>query len=498
MKINFDKIVIHQEREWILNLLTNLLQCKICMNLLNDPYDCIHCNQTFCKKCIKNYINTNKKCPYDIYFKNSPKQPNIQKEKVQFNIKPSSANITKIINSLKIYCKYRKNGCNSELSIEQVKDHENNCLFKNQKLIKTKILEEEKEKNNNLNKDKDENFVSELLLKKIEDKCINKELSKYKTQDSCVSFRKLDDFDNNSLILSPKDNCSNSPKRTHSSNNTLIFKLNEKIDSIYNIIKSERNYNSYNINNNNNNNNNITNTESNQFESFEYDPQSTPKLGCKNNKKNYISNQNSNSKSSSNNVHIQKLLYDMQNLINKVQDIERLIQSNNSFQKQNYSIQSEENNISSPTSSYASTHYNTTSNSAYSSCIDIKKKLNEKINKPFKNNLAKQPIKNSIYNYSGRNNNMNKILYKKNTTKENSDKLNSSSHIINNSLDNYEEVKEIFEKVIDEKIEGIKKYIDEKCLEELKKFYMDITLDNTNLFAQKFDELHDVICPNKK
>ena len=186
----------------------------------------------------------------------------------------------------------------------------------------------------------------------------------------------------------------------------------------------------------------------------------------------------------------------MQNLINKVQDIERLIQSNNSFQKQNYSIQSEENNISSPTSSYASTHYNTTSNSAYSSCIDIKKKLNEKINKPFKNNLAKQPIKNSIYNYSGRN--VNKILYKKNTNKENSDKLNSSSHIINNSLDNYEEVKEIFEKVIDEKIEGIKKYIDEKCLEELKKFYMDITLDNTNLFAQKFDELHDVICPNKK
>jgi hypothetical protein len=499
MKINFDRIVIYPEREWTLNLLTNLLQCKICMNILNDPYDCTHCNQTFCKKCITNYINSNKKCPYDMFFKNHPKQSNTNKEKITNNIKPSSTNITKVINSIRLYCKYKKNGCNSEISIEQIKDHENNCPFKNQKLIKTKIIEEEKDKINELNKSKDE-FVSGLLLKKLEEKSNNKESSKYKTQDSCVSFRKIDELDNNSLLLSPKENYSSPPRRTFSPNNTIIQKLNEKIDSIYNIIKNNNNINNITTNNNNNSFSN----EINQLEQNEYDPQSTPKLGAKNinNKKhnNINSNLNNNSKSSSN-IHIQKLLFDMQSVINKVQDIERLIQTNSSFQIQNYSIQSEEN-LGSPTSTYASTstYYNTSSNSAYSSCLDIKK--NDKFKIVPKNNLIK-PTKNSIYNPM-RNSNVNKVLCKKNS---NSNKecggLNNSVNnlnIMNYNLENnncYEEIKDIFEKVVNDKFEKIKHYIDEKCIEELKKFYMDMTLDNTNLFAQKFDELQDLIS-NKK
>ena len=68
MKVNFNRIIIHEGKDWIKNLLTNFLQCKICMNIINDPYDCLYCNQTFCKKCIINYINSNKKCPFDEFF----------------------------------------------------------------------------------------------------------------------------------------------------------------------------------------------------------------------------------------------------------------------------------------------------------------------------------------------------------------------------------------------------------------------------------------------
>ena len=70
MKVNFKRIIIYPEKDWMINLLTNLLQCKICMNIINDPYDCLCCNQTFCKQCIINYINSNKKCPFDSFFQN--------------------------------------------------------------------------------------------------------------------------------------------------------------------------------------------------------------------------------------------------------------------------------------------------------------------------------------------------------------------------------------------------------------------------------------------
>ena len=66
MKVNFNRIIIPQSRDTILGLLTKFIQCKICMNLLNDPYDCLCCNQTFCKSCIINYIKTN----YIFYYVN--------------------------------------------------------------------------------------------------------------------------------------------------------------------------------------------------------------------------------------------------------------------------------------------------------------------------------------------------------------------------------------------------------------------------------------------
>ena len=51
MKINFDRIIF-KDLNNIQNLLKNVIQCKICMNILIDPVDCLYCNQTFCKDCI--------------------------------------------------------------------------------------------------------------------------------------------------------------------------------------------------------------------------------------------------------------------------------------------------------------------------------------------------------------------------------------------------------------------------------------------------------------
>ena len=131
MKVNFNRIIINQDKDWMINLLTNFLQCKICMNILNDPYDCLCCNQTFCKKCIINYIDTNKECPFDSFFQNKEKITLNQNDK--YNIKPSSSNFYKLISSLHFYCKNYQLGCNTQLSIEDIKEHEKNCQYSDSK-----------------------------------------------------------------------------------------------------------------------------------------------------------------------------------------------------------------------------------------------------------------------------------------------------------------------------------------------------------------------------
>ena len=117
MKVNFNRIIIPSSRDDMLNILTKFIQCKICMNILNDPYDCLCCNQTFCKSCIVNYIKTNNKCPFSEFFDFSKQKEHNQNKKTNINdllnkIKPSSSNFTKIIQSLKFYCQNNDKGCN--------------------------------------------------------------------------------------------------------------------------------------------------------------------------------------------------------------------------------------------------------------------------------------------------------------------------------------------------------------------------------------------------
>ena len=133
MKVNFSRIVIPNSKESIINLLMKFTQCKICMNILNDPYDCICCNQTFCKSCIINYIKANNKCPFSEFF-NEKKKNKTELKKTQnliSKLKQSSSNFIKAIQSLKFYCKNFPNGCQTELNIEEISQHEKICQYNN-------------------------------------------------------------------------------------------------------------------------------------------------------------------------------------------------------------------------------------------------------------------------------------------------------------------------------------------------------------------------------
>ena len=159
MKVNFEKIIIPSSIENIRNLLTKFIQSKICMNLLNDPHDCLCCNQTFCKSCIINYIKANKKCPFSEFFENK-NSTNKDVNDLMKKIKPSSSNFSKVIQSLKFFCQYKEKGCNEELNIEEILEHEKLCKFSN-KISKN---------NSNTKKDKNkEKIINENINSKLDD-----------------------------------------------------------------------------------------------------------------------------------------------------------------------------------------------------------------------------------------------------------------------------------------------------------------------------------------
>ena len=188
MKVNFNRIIIPSSNDNILNLLTKFIQCKICLNLLNDPYDCLCCNQTFCKSCIINYIKANNKCPFSEFFSNQQDKKDNTNNNINEllkKIKPSSSNFTKVIQNLKFYCQNKEKGCNAELNIEEIFEHEKICKFNNnrnngninnssKKQIKkneNEIQRKNKNNNTNINKSRNSNGKCDKdMVKKKESK----------------------------------------------------------------------------------------------------------------------------------------------------------------------------------------------------------------------------------------------------------------------------------------------------------------------------------------
>ena len=229
MKINFNRIIIPSEKDKIINLFTQFIQCKICMNILNDPIDCICCNQTFCRSCIQNYIKTNNKCPYQDFFSKN----NQKKKSILENLKPSSINFSRFIQSLKFCCKNKKNGCNEALSIEEISEHDKVCKYKKITHINSK---------NNFLIDDSDIFIN---LSNCEGKNHNNYFSLFKDQMNKKKKAEPNNIkinynqDNSSVSFKPiesnnQNSCVNTNSNTNSNNNS-HFNLNnyENINNYY-------------------------------------------------------------------------------------------------------------------------------------------------------------------------------------------------------------------------------------------------------------------------
>jgi hypothetical protein len=150
LSLNLNRVIFKDCDKNIMNQnIINLIKCKICLNVLTDPYDCLCCNQTFCFTCINNYILKTKKCPYDqsekiersgngeresIIINNGiPTQAISSKEddvvSIFTKLKPSSVNISNFLNTLKFHCINRHLGCTEEINYNNIIIHEMGCQF---------------------------------------------------------------------------------------------------------------------------------------------------------------------------------------------------------------------------------------------------------------------------------------------------------------------------------------------------------------------------------
>lgn len=89
-------------------------KCKICKNILLNPYDCSKCGNTFCFNCINRLKQNKMSCPFNCK---------------SFDITPSSYGLKKLLNQLKFECKYKKKGCKEILPYMNIENHENNCPY---------------------------------------------------------------------------------------------------------------------------------------------------------------------------------------------------------------------------------------------------------------------------------------------------------------------------------------------------------------------------------
>ena len=93
-----------------------ILKCKICLNILLNPYDCSKCGNTFCYSCINKLKESNTKCPFGC---------------TDYEIMPSSFAIKKFLNQLHFSCTNKENGCNEIISYNNIEQHDKNCEYIN-------------------------------------------------------------------------------------------------------------------------------------------------------------------------------------------------------------------------------------------------------------------------------------------------------------------------------------------------------------------------------
>lgn len=115
--LSTDRLVL---KDYMNQNIFSLVKCKICLNVLNEPYDCLCCNNTFCFSCINNFIIKTQKCP----FGNKDDE-----SEALTNLKPSCLSLNNFLFGLKFYCCYRTYGCMEESSYNNILNHEGCCSF---------------------------------------------------------------------------------------------------------------------------------------------------------------------------------------------------------------------------------------------------------------------------------------------------------------------------------------------------------------------------------
>ena len=96
--------------------LLQILKCKICLNILLNPYDCSKCGNSFCFSCINKLKESDKACPFGC---------------TDYEIMPSSFAIKKFLNQLHFTCLNKENGCNEIISYNNIEQHDKNCEYIN-------------------------------------------------------------------------------------------------------------------------------------------------------------------------------------------------------------------------------------------------------------------------------------------------------------------------------------------------------------------------------
>ena len=95
--------------------INEILLCKICLEVLDDPMECDVCNSEFCRQCIEDWYARNPACP------NRCMDAKIQR--------PHKLVLEMLMN-LKIKCSNTETGCNVVDTVEIIKSHEETCPFK--------------------------------------------------------------------------------------------------------------------------------------------------------------------------------------------------------------------------------------------------------------------------------------------------------------------------------------------------------------------------------
>ena len=184
------------------------------------------------------------------------------------------------------------------------------------------------------------------------------------------------------------------------------------------------------------------------------------------------------SEESSHNILNEDIFNGIKNLNCKMVDIERLLQSNNSFKNQEYSIQNE--NI------FGDMQID---DSITKGAISIKSSIKEaqnikklKMQNSNKDNLDINKAKEENIDNKEKINNLDENKSNEEVKKDNDEKiLKNIEELIGKKEDN-------IKNILTEKFNNFKKFVEEQCLEDIKKIVFDTNFDIMTLCTDKLDE----------